>query len=216
MSGWNGPPLTTQLIAAIKILRQQPEALQQVLQQLVQAASSAEQSAARPEPRLIDLDIPLRQELLQQSETLLTQVTTQKAILGMQQESQQPLQLNLALPLQVDQQTRQLSLKIREKKATGGEPQDSAWEVSLSFEFASLGMISTRLLLHGSRLNAHFWAENSTTKTLIDDNLYQFRQQLVRAGFEPDVLDCFHGSPGPQRDEPGPLAESNNLLDLKA
>jgi len=209
-----GAALPQQLATAIEIIRQHPEVVQKIVQEFLHPTNKAAQ--LKPEQIVTEFDAPLRRELLQQTENLLTQITTQKAMLGLQQENQQPLQLNLSLPLQMQRETHELKLRIREKKSASNDAEESRWEISLSFEFGLLGMISTRLLLQGKTLSAHFWAALGETKSLIDQHLDQFRQQLVRSGFEPDVLDCFHGKPGPDVDDAIEPPEPSNLLDLKA
>ncbi len=209
-----GTALPQQLATAIEVIRQHPEVVQKIVQEFLLPTNKSIQ--LKPEQIVTEIEAPLRRELLQQSETLLTQITTQKSILGLQQENQQPLQINLSIPLQLQRETHELKLRIREKKTASNETEDSGWEISLSFEFGLLGMISTRLLLQGKALTAHFWAALGETKSLIDQHLDQFRQQLVRSGFEPGVLDCFHGKPGPDVDDALAPRESTNLLDLKA
>jgi hypothetical protein len=207
--------LPQQLASLAEALRQQPELLVRVINNLSQQPSG-QTATSQAETPAVERFLPLRNEFLQQTETLLTQITAQKVILGLQQESQQPLNISLGLPIQIERQTRELKIKIREQKSTNEEMQESRWEIKLSFEFGLLGLISTQLMLQGVSLSAHFWAEKISTKNLIDQHLDQFRGQLVRNGFEPGLLDCFHGTPGPEPSEKPELLESTNLLDLKA
>ena len=203
--------LPEQLIVLLNELRHSGDSLQQLLRVLI-TQNAATEKADIPEPRLLELSNQVRNELSQQIEQSLTQLLSQKVSLRLQLEQNLPLQIHLNLPIQVDQQRSELKLKLEQKKPS--EPDEEAgWEIELSFEFGLLGLISTRLLLQGTGLSANFWAERTSTKTLIDSHLGQFKSQLKKSGFEPGVFDCFLGQPKSSAVEF--TAFNENLVDIK-
>ena len=192
-------------------LNQSADSFTQLLRQVVES-NAAPGSARLADPLLSEAATLLKTELLQQTEQTLNHFLIQKTTLRLQQEQHAPIQFNLNLPLQVDNKTSTLKLKIKQRR--NGSPEDEQhWEINLSFEFGLLGLISTRLLLQETTLSAHFWASKPVTKQLIDTQMDQFKQQLRKSGFQLGLFDCFIGKP-PETHE-SPAISIDNLVDIK-
>jgi hypothetical protein len=134
-------------------------------------------------------------KLIEQS---LSQNLLQRATLGLQQETQQPFSLSLALPFIEDQETKSLYIDLAERNQAQ-EEDDKSWDIRLSFELAGLGAISCHLVLEGRAIAASFYSEQAQTRERIETELPQLRQQLSRAGFAPGEFHSFPGKPASNR-----------------
>ncbi len=206
--------LGQQLQQLLTELKQSPEDFRTLVREVLHRSMSTPVNTGQQERPVIELSNTLRLELMQQVEQTLNQLLTQQSSTRLQLEQQQPLNLFLNIPLQVDQEHQNLKLSIRQKNKPRSDVPESSWEIELSFEFGLLGMITTRVLLQDQKISANFWAQQSSTKNLIDTHMDQFKNQLKKAGFELGLFDCFNGI------APEPLKQnqynSDNLLDLEA
>lgn len=195
-------------------LRQSPEKAELMIQNLIrqQIVTAKAPVTQSPEAAIQDSATSFRQELSQQVETTLSQLILQKTSVRMQIEQNLLIQFSLSVPVQVSEQTRELKLKLQQKQRRE-DPEDDAWEIELSFEFGLLGLITTRVLLQGHKISAHFWAVKPQTHDLINDQLGDFSEQLKRSGFELGRLQCFIGQPVKDKSGAPPLTE--NLVDIK-
>ncbi len=149
-------------------------------------------------------------KLVEQS---LSQNLLQRATLGLQQETQQPLSLSLALPFVDEQQIRPLYIDLEQRGQARNED-EKTWEVRLNFELGELGCIACHLVLAGLAVTASFYSENEQTRTRIETELPLLRQQLSRAGFDPGEFHSFHGRPTPGR-QPAARDFSESLVDIE-
>ena len=210
----NSNNLGQQLQHLLAALKQSPEGFRHVMREVFPQPASTQANTQQAENSFNSLSNTLRLELLQQTEQTLNHLLTQQTTTKLQLEQQQPLNLFLNIPLQLEQENRKLALSIRQNKKNQYEATESSWEIELSFEFGLLGMITTRILLQGQKISANFWTQQTHTKMLIDTHMDQFKKQLTRAGFELGLFDCFKGTaPQPvQRNQ----FNTDNLLDLEA
>lgn len=198
------------------ILKQSPESFRQLVQEIfVQSATPPVKARQLYEGPVSELSSTLRLEILQQTDQTLNQLLIQQSSARLQLDQQQPLNLILNIPVQMDQQSQDLLIKIKQKKKNQSDESLQYWEIELSFEFGLLGMITTRILLQESKISANFWAYKADTKNLIDTHMDQFKSQLQKAGFELGLFDCFNG-PAPASSEKEQYFANDNLLDLQA
>ena len=202
------PDSIIELHSAIK---SSPDNFKLLLRQIIES-NAGENKTSMHDAAMADSSNALKAELLQQLEQSLSQLLTQKSGMRLNQELNQPIQINLNIPLQLNNETTSLKLKIKQQKSSDVDDQQH-WEISLAFEFALLGLISTNILLQDTKLSANFWAEKSDTKQLIDTHMNQFKNQLKKSGFELGFLDCFIGKPVAQDDKVKPVED--NLVDIK-
>ena len=164
----------------------------------------------------------LAQDILQQTirdgvklvEQSLSQNLLQRASLGLQQETQQPLSLSLVLPFLEKQEIKPIHIDLSQRDPSSPD-NDNGWDIRLSFEFEGLGPISCHLFLEGRALAASFYSVQDQTRNRIDQALPQLKQQLLNAGF----TNCeFHSFPGTPANTP-PRARtgySESLIDIEA
>ena len=201
------PDSIIELHSAIK---NSPDNFKLLLRQIIES-NAGENKTSMHDAAMADSSNALKAELLQQLEQSLSQLLTQKSGMRLNQELNQPIQINLNIPLQLNNETTSLKLKIKQQKSSDVDDQQH-WEISLAFEFALLGLISTNILLQDTKLSANFWAEKSDTKQLIDTHMNQFKNQLKKSGFELGFFDCFIGKPVEQDDKVKPVKD--NLVDI--
>lgn len=185
------------------------ELAQSIMQRSVHEGEAAAQRSSANEALLLQMREGAR--LVEQS---LAHNLQQRATLGLQQETQQPLSLSLALPFVDQQQLRPVFLDLQQRKQAQDQANRS-WELRLSFELGGLGSIACHLLLEGVDVAASFYSEDEATRARIETELPQLRQQLSRAGFSPGELHSFRGRPTPAR-QPGAADFSEALIDLEA
>lgn len=173
-------------------------------------AEAAAPKANAQEPQLAQL-----REFSRLAEQSLSQNLLQRASIGLQQETQQPLNLSLALPFfDQQQQLKPVYIDLEQRKQGEAEA-DRSWEIRLSFELGGLGCISCHLLLEGQAVAASFYSENESTRASIEAELPQLRRQLINAGFDPGEFHSFPGKPSQAR-QPGAADFSEALIDLEA
>jgi len=200
------------LRALMNEIKSSPDSFKLLINQIFQKQGDSGK-APHTERMLLEMGNHLRLELLQQSEQNLNQILIQKSAVKLQVETNQPIQIHLNIPIQVENQSRNVELKIREKQRNEQETEEH-WEIDLTFEFGLLGQISTHILLQDSKLSAHFWAIKPMTKTLIDTHLDQFKNQLKKTGFKLGLFNCYHGTP-PDQPVQKPVNINENLVDIK-
>jgi hypothetical protein len=204
----------------LSVLRQLPQS-EQGLNQLIQALLKINPKQADAEVHQLkkttfNNDEPLLMQFrdaIKLTEQSLNQQLFQQTSLRFQQEHQQPVAFNLNIPYLEQQTVKSLLLKIRQKSKEA-IAENQAWEIRLSFEFGLLGLISTHILLDGDTLSTSFWAVEETTKNKINDALPDFKQQLIKSGFNLGHFFCYLGQPPPESDNTfSPVPDS--LLDIK-
>jgi hypothetical protein len=204
----------------LSVLRQLPQT-EQGLHQLIQSLLKAKLEQADTEVQLLkkatpNFDEPLLarfRDAIRTTEQSLNQQLFQQTSLRFQQELQQPIAFNLNIPYMEEQTVKSLLLRIRQK-SNEASAEKQAWEIRLSFEFASLGLISTHILLDGDTLSSSFWADEECTKNKINDALPDFKQQLAKSGFNLGSFFCYLGQP-PQESDDAFSPVSDSLLNIK-
>jgi hypothetical protein len=211
------PAVAQTLNQLLKLVKQEPDAMQQLIQRALNAHGAARAATPQPDPPLTEWSNLLRVELLQQSEQSLSQLLTLQTAGRLQAEQNQPLQLQMLVPLVIDQTTHQLKLSLRQQRPRDEGEFAEGWDIQLSFEFGLLGVITTHISLRDEKLAADFWTTSSATRDLIDSNLQRFRQQLKHRGFNPGELGAHLGHP-PQADTKPDHTDTvaENLLDIQA
>jgi len=185
--------------------------LDQALQLKIKAAAGDDAAPART----------LQHEMLQQYardgvkliEQSLTHNLLQRATLGMQQETQQPLSLSLVLPFLEKQDIKPIQIDLSQR-GESMEDGDNGWDIRLTFEFEGLGPISCHLFLEGQAVAASFYSEQDQTRNQIERALPELEQQLRSAGF----TNCeFHSFPATVA-KSGPIAKTaypESLIDIE-
>lgn len=176
------------------------------------APASADSQATASDNREAPPVLP--RDLLKLAEQALTQNLLQRAAAGLQQDTQQPLNLSLTLPFVDEAEVRPLRLELEQRRRgseSGGEP---AWDVRVSFEFGALGPITCHLLLAGRALAASFYCQSGATRERVEAALPDLRRRLDAAGFDPGELHSFAGQPRAR--EPAAALASEFLIDLEA
>jgi len=185
--------------------------LDQVLQLKIKTATGDDAPPAKSQ----------QQEMLQQYardgvkliEQSLTQNLLQRATLGMQQETQQPLSISLVLPFLEKQEIKPIQIDLSQR-GESMEDSDNGWDIRLSFEFEGLGPIACHLFLEGQAVAASFYSEQEQTRNWIEQALPDLAQQLHSAGF----TNCeFHSFPATLA-KTGPVvttAYSESLIDIE-
>ncbi len=206
------PSLSQTMLQLMSLLKQSPDLMQRFLGQEVLPRHGV-QRAAQAEAPVAELGNLLRLELVQQSDQTLNQLLNQQTTNRLQAEHNQPVQINLNIPLVLEHTTQNLKVSIQQHKPSETGEFEDAWDVQLSFEFGLLGLITTKINLRDDQISASFWAVKPSTMEAIDSNLDQFRQQLIRRGFQPDTLVAYLGTaPEPDNEYHYPIPE--NLVDL--
>jgi hypothetical protein len=146
-------------------------------------------------------------------EQALSQNLFQRASLGMQQETQQPLSLSFALPFLDQQEVRPLHIDL-EQRDQAQENEDKSWDVRLSFELAELGPVACHIFLQGVAVAASFYCKKSQTRMRVEQALPELKQQLSAVGFTTGEFHSFPEKPGqPRTSKTNAYAES--LIDIE-
>jgi flagellar hook-length control protein FliK len=146
-------------------------------------------------------------------EQALSQNLLQRASLGMQHETQQPLSLNFALPFIDQQEVKPLHVDLQQRDQPQ-EDKDKSWDIRLSFELADLGPVACHIFLQGEAVAVSFYCEKSHTRIRVEQALPELKQQLSVAGFTAGEFHSFPGKPvQPQTSTATSYTES--LIDIE-
>lgn len=146
-------------------------------------------------------------------EQIGNQAQTQRTSVSLQNEIQQPIAFALSLPVMEGKQISQLNIKV-EQRNKAKDAAKQGWDVRLSFEFGAMGMVSCHIFLLGDQVSSSFYCERDETRQQFDSSLPSFRQQLIRAGFEPGDINSY---PAPPRSSvpTDPIWVSESILDIE-
>ncbi|MDH5353987.1 MAG: hypothetical protein OEY09_06025, partial [Gammaproteobacteria bacterium] len=143
-----------------RILQQLPKSEALLVQLLQQAIRLTKKSQTSEVDLKIGTEEPLQtvaRDMIKMVDQSINQQLLQQTSLRYQQELQQPIALNLSIPIVEGDKTRELKLKIRQH-SRDADPEKQSWDIYLDFEFGLLGMISTHLMLEENTLSASFWS----------------------------------------------------------
>jgi flagellar hook-length control protein FliK len=186
--------------------------LSQVLQQTTRNKADGDTSATRAPVQ--DAQLWQMREVMKLADQSLSHNLLQRATLGLQQETQQPFSVSLALPFLENQAVKPIHIDLAERKQTQSED-DKSWDIRLSFELAGLGPIACHLVLEGRAIGASFYSEHELTRDRIEAELPLLRQQLSSAGFTPGEFHSFPGAPASLQPSSAPEF-SESLVDIEA
>ncbi len=175
------------------------ERLERLLTALLPARSesSATQQQQNPaqESRLLqEIQLLQGREAARLVEQIGNQTQAQRTSVSLQQEIQQPLAFALSLPVMEGKLIRQLDIKV-EQRNQAKDPAKQGWDARLSFEFGAMGMVSCHIFLLGDQVSSSFYCEFDETRQQFESALPSFRQQLVKAGFQPGELNSHPAPP---------------------
>jgi hypothetical protein len=188
-----------------------------LLKELFQAAEQNPKTAANEQASVRNqaaesspLSLNEGKKLIEQA---LTQNLLQRTTLGLQQESQQPLSLNLALPYQDSDSVRPLHIELEQRNQPENDDNNS-WDIRISFELTGLGSISCHIILESYTVAASFYCEQEITRSKIDQAIPDLKQQLSNAGFQSGEIQSFAGKLARPK-WVDPVRVSDSLLDIE-
>ncbi len=202
-----------------QLLQQLPKT-EASMRQLLQQWTGSPATASQPQTSQPDIKIQsdeilqhISRDIIKLVEQSASQQLLQQSNLRYQQELQQPIAMNITIPLSEQQKIQELRLKIQQRKGDAGQDKQS-WDIHLDFEFGLLGLVSTHLLLEEDKLSASFWSGKRETQEKIESNLSDFKAQINRVGLK---LGQFHSFPGkpPEINDRDKLVMPETLLDIK-
>lgn len=118
----------------------------------------------------------------------------------------------LELPVRQDGETDVWQLRIEEEPRRKHTPDVAAWRVEMAFDLPGLGPLVACLELRANQVSVRFWAEQTATATLLDENLNLLEDRLGRVGVTTGSLSCHHGKPR----HTAPETPRDSLLNLTA
>lgn len=211
----NAPSAALDVFRVLKQFAER-ESLNRELSQVLQQTTRNKTDGDAPSTRapLQDAQLLQMREIMKLADQSLSHNLLQRATLGLQQETQQPLSVSLALPFLDNQAVKPIHIDLAERKQTQSED-DKSWDIRLNFELAGLGPIACHLVLEGRTIAASFYAEHELTRDRIEAELPSLRKQLCSAGFTPGE---FHSYPGAPTSLPASSAPefSESLVDIEA
>lgn len=120
----------------------------------------------------------------------------------------------LEIPVYSDGQFRPIQLQIDEESATPQEGKERQlgrqWNITLGFNFESLGEFFATLTLVENTLSATFWSERPRTLEQIETELGFLKRSLQNKGLEIKQLECRVGKPPIQKSQ-----LEQRLVDIK-
>jgi hypothetical protein len=106
----------------------------------------------------------------------------QSAALPVEDSPRQAWQLDL--PIQLQEGTNDVKLRIERDADSGGRGGGSGWSVNLAFQFDTIGTLQCRIGLSDERVATTFWCETPATHARVEERLPVLRQALEAQGLE--------------------------------
>ncbi len=160
--------------------------------------NTAIQAQARSQPTLSQAT-PLTfviEELSKQIEGAISRIrVTQLA--NIPSDLNQPLSLNVELPVRRESGIDLFQLRIEEDEENGKHSSNKApaWKVTLAFHFDELGPVYANISVFEETVSTTLHAELDKTSKLINDNLNTLSKDLSEAGLNVKKLVCLTGKP---------------------
>lgn len=154
--------------------------------------------------------LPLLLELRAAVETTLARLTTQQ-LMPLTREADSALLWLMELPVKDKNENQLLQFRIEQEPASAADSTDN-WTVTIHFDFATLGMIQTRIHLVAETLSTVFHAEKQATEYLIQQNLPLLESALIKQGFHNLRLDISRQ----KLSEAKPVTENISIVDEEA
>jgi len=180
-----------------------------IAKQLTQKNSPMLPQATTTPPQNIEVQI---KELLSKSEGALAKITLNQLASTENTSARQSWQLEI--PLFSTQQAESVFVKIEKDKLTSKSTNqdEQPWTISIEMTPPKLGLIRSKLSLQNNKINSNFWAENESTRILIQQHVELLRKQFQRVNLDADSIQVQQGS-GPIFQD---IIPSNNILNEKA
>ncbi|MCC5825501.1 flagellar hook-length control protein FliK [Alkalimonas sp.] len=169
-------------------------AIQLLLGRLSQQAPTANQSplAQRLIPLLQQLDAQSASQLLRQLASH-SGAMQQSQLASAELQQQQPSQFLLQLPIQLEQQSSQLQVKIEQREESAesaGDNNAKVWQLTMHFDLLELGKLMAKARLQENRLNLQIYSEQSKAQTLAEQFLPLLTERLTAQGIEVEQAQC--------------------------
>lgn len=130
-------------------------------------------------------------ELLRQSEGSLARVQLhQLSSLPPEDGVRQAWQFEL--PIQYRERVDNFLVRLEQETNTRGKQDESAWRLTLNFDFQPLGPVEARLTLQGEEVSSLFKASRPESAALIEKNLPRLNDAFERAGLKVGRLHARH------------------------
>lgn len=100
------------------------------------------------------------------------------------------------LPIQLQEGTDDVKLRIERDADGGGHSGGSGWSVNLAFQFDTIGALQCRIGLSDERVATTFWCETPATHARVEERLPVLQQALEAQGLEVVHLTGVVGEPG--------------------
>jgi hypothetical protein len=125
----------------------------------------------------------LLNRLIRLAEGSITRIQLQQsAALPIEESPRQAWQIDL--PIQVQDATEDVMLRIERDEAEDGSDDGPGWAVNLAFEFDTIGTLQCRIGLNGDRVATTFWCESAATHARIEQRLPVLQEALEAQGLE--------------------------------
>ncbi|SEA48928.1 flagellar hook-length control protein FliK [Alkalimonas amylolytica] len=169
-------------------------AIQLLLGRLSQQPPAANQSplAQRLIPLLQQLDAQSASQLLRQLASH-SGAMQQSQLASAELQQQQPSQFLLQLPIQLEQQSSQLQVKIEQREESAesaGENSAKIWQLTMHFDLLELGKLMAKARLQENRLNLQIYSEQIKAQTLAEQFLPLLTERLTAQGIEVEQAQC--------------------------
>ncbi|MEE2000069.1 flagellar hook-length control protein FliK [Alkalimonas sp. MEB108] len=190
-------------------------AIQLLLGRLSQRQPGASQSplAQRLTPLLQQLDAQSASQLLRQLAGH-SSAMQQSQLASAELQQQQPGQFLLQLPIQLEQQSSQLQLKIEQREESAEHTSDNktkVWQLTMHFDLLDLGKLMATARLQDNRLNLQIYSEQTQAQALAEQYLPLLTERLTAQGIEVEQAQCQLGA------VPGTLfSRQSSLIQVQA
>lgn len=181
------------------------------MQSGVKTSTDSETAAARAPTQ--EALLPLLRDGIRLLEQALAQNLLQRATLGMQQESQQPMTLAFALPYLEAEQVRPLQIEL-EQRNQASDAASRSWEIRLSFELADQGPVTCHIVLEGHTVAASFYCALAQTRERFEQALPELQRQLFDVGLVAGEMHSFLGIP-PTPEPAAAFVPGDSLIDIE-
>jgi len=210
--------LKANLSKLIKLLKAWPKLGPSISQQDSMVSTSKPQTNRHsPQQNLTALPKVLEnqvKDLLNKAEGALAKITLNQLASTNTESSASRQTWQIEIPLFNNQEADSVFLKIERelnhsKTARQGE---QPWTISIEMTPPKLGLIRSKLSLLDNQVSSNFWAENESTRTLIQQHIDLLRKQFQRVNLQANHIQVQQGSGISFQN----IKPSNNLLSEKA
>ncbi len=191
------------LATALKAASNRSQSLQPTPRLLSDATATPASSSPPLKGSIFEAIDPLLAHLEKKTASALARLVMDQLASLPKNESAFPV-WHFEIPYFQGESLERLSITISQEspQEKASQPREKPWSVILELAPENLGEIRVKIIIQGEGISSYFWSEKPTTRKLFEKHFDILKQQLEKAGLQPEKLQTAKILASPQSETP--------------